>query len=99
MTSSDILTLAQHWIEEPSEIIGEETAVQFPYFGLGINLSRCYTSWLSAGMIVHKFSYLVLGNIYSYYGHLSKLWLLGILRNHNVGNFSSPRDHIEAFSE
>ena len=40
--SSDILTSAQHWIEEPSEIIGEETAVQFPYFGLGINLQRCY---------------------------------------------------------
>ena len=37
MMSSDILTSAQHWIEEPSEIIGEETAVQFPYFGLGIN--------------------------------------------------------------
>ena len=42
MMSSDILTSAQHWIEEPSEIIGEETAVQFPYFGLGINLSRCH---------------------------------------------------------
>lgn len=40
MTSSDILTLAQHWIEEPSEIIGEETAVQFPYFGLGILIYR-----------------------------------------------------------